>query len=178
MPPVSLGRRIIVWRSTSPRSYREWLAQIHGLDVSRSSLSGHSMGGHGAMTLAFKNPGAYRSVSAFSPICAPASCPWGHKAFTAHLGSDEAEWKAHDASELILAGAQQIPVLIDQGGADGFPTSNWGQSYCWLLAVRPASKWSTASRLAMTTAITSLLLLSRITCVFTTDTYPPNGVRF
>lgn len=98
----------------------EWLTQIHGLDVSRSSLSGHSMGGHGAMTLAFKNPGAYRSVSAFSPICAPASCPWGHKAFTAYLGSDEAEWKAHDASELILAGAQQIPVLIDQGGADGF----------------------------------------------------------
>ena len=78
------------------------------------------MGGHGAMTLAFKNPGAYRSVSAFSPICAPTSCPWGHKAFTAYLGPDESEWKAHDATELILAGAQQIPVLIDQGGADGF----------------------------------------------------------
>ena len=97
-----------------------WLTEIDGLDVSRSSLSGHSMGGHGAMTLAFKNPGTYRSVSAFSPICAPASCPWGHKAFTAYLGSDESEWKAHDATELILAGAPQIPVLIDQGGADGF----------------------------------------------------------
>ena len=114
-------------------------AEIDGLDVSCSSLSGHSMGGHGAMTLAFKNPGAYRSVSAFSPICAPASCPWGHKAFTAYLGSDEAEWKAHDASELILAGAQQIPVLIDQGGADRFLDEQLKPELLLLLAVRPAS---------------------------------------
>tara|TARA_B100000497_G_scaffold126939_1_gene167228 strand:- start:2142 stop:2999 length:858 start_codon:yes stop_codon:yes gene_type:complete len=96
------------------------LTGIAGLDLQRISICGHSMGGHGAMTLALKNPGKYRSVSAFSPICAPASCPWGHKAFSAYLGDNLAQWKQHDASELIRTGAQQVPLLIDQGSTDPF----------------------------------------------------------
>ncbi len=97
-----------------------WLRSIDGLDLDRLSISGHSMGGHGAMSLALKYPGRYRSVSAFSPICAPASCPWGQKAFTAYLGENEAHWKQHDSCELIRGGAKDIPLLVDQGAADQF----------------------------------------------------------
>lgn len=96
------------------------LASLEGLDLTRVSICGHSMGGHGAMTLAFKHPGTYCSVSAFSPICAPADCPWGHKAFTAYLGADQEEWRHHDASTLIRSGAEQVPLLVDQGAADAF----------------------------------------------------------
>jgi S-formylglutathione hydrolase len=97
-----------------------WLGTIDGLDLERLSISGHSMGGHGAMSLALKYPGRYRSVSAFSPICAPTSCPWGCKAFSAYLGENEELWKAHDSCELIRAGAQHLPLLVDQGSADQF----------------------------------------------------------
>lgn len=96
------------------------LGVIEGLDLGRVSICGHSMGGHGAITLALKHPGKYQSVSAFSPICAPTSCPWGHKAFTAYFGNDRESWKQHDACELILAGAEAIPLLVDQGAADQF----------------------------------------------------------
>ncbi|WP_423458180.1 S-formylglutathione hydrolase [Ottowia sp. VDI28] len=83
-------------------------------------IFGHSMGGHGALTLALRHPGRYRSVSAFSPIVAPASVPWGRKAFTAYLGEDEAAWKAHDAVQLIEAARERLPLLVDQGEADEF----------------------------------------------------------
>jgi S-formylglutathione hydrolase len=96
------------------------LVEIEGLDLSKSAIFGHSMGGHGAMTLALKNPGRYASVSAFSPICAPASCPWGEKAFMHYLGPDRSTWRNHDASELIREGATPPPLMIDQGGADAF----------------------------------------------------------
>ena len=96
------------------------LAGIEGLDLNRLSISGHSMGGHGAISLALKYPGRYQSASAFSPICAPTSCPWGKKAFSAYLGTDETLWKQHDSCELIRAGAPQIPLLVDQGAADPF----------------------------------------------------------
>lgn len=96
------------------------LSKIKGLDVGRMSICGHSMGGHGALTLALKHPNRYRSVSAFSPICAPMSCPWGQKAFAAYFGADTAVHKQHDASELIRAGAKEIPLLIDQGASDAF----------------------------------------------------------
>lgn len=96
------------------------LSSLEGLDLSRVSICGHSMGGHGAMTLALKHPGTYRSVSAFSPICNPTDCPWGHKAFTAYLGGDQAEWQQHDATALIRLGAEQVPLLVDQGAADAF----------------------------------------------------------
>ena len=96
------------------------LSGLEGLDLTRVSICGHSMGGHGAMTLAFKHPGIYRSVSAFSPICNPTDCPWGHKAFRAYLGEDQAKWQQHDATALIRSGAEQVPLLVDQGAGDAF----------------------------------------------------------
>jgi S-formylglutathione hydrolase len=86
----------------------------------RVGIFGHSMGGHGALTLALKHPGAYQSVSAFAPIAAPSRCPWGVKAFTGYLSGDRALWAAHDATELVKAGLRMPPVLIDQGLADKF----------------------------------------------------------
>lgn len=86
----------------------------------RTGIFGHSMGGHGALTLALKHPGAFHSVSALAPIAAPTHCPWGVKAFTGYLGEDRALWAAHDATELVKAGARVPPLLIDQGLADKF----------------------------------------------------------
>jgi S-formylglutathione hydrolase len=83
-------------------------------------IFGHSMGGHGALSLALRNPGQYRSLSAFSPIAAPMSCPWGEKAFGRYLGSDRERWRAYDASELVAAKAFPGTILIDQGTADPF----------------------------------------------------------
>jgi S-formylglutathione hydrolase len=93
------------------------------VDPQRVGIFGHSMGGHGALTIALKNPGRYKSVSAFAPIAAPKRCPWGQKAFTGYLGADQGGWSAYDASELMLQvkGAEQRPpILIDQGLADQF----------------------------------------------------------
>ncbi len=84
------------------------------------AISGHSMGGHGALTIALKNPGRYRSVSAFAPIVAPSQVPWGEKAFTAYLGEDRASWQAWDAVALIGQAQERLPMLIDQGDADEF----------------------------------------------------------
>ncbi len=86
----------------------------------RLGLFGHSMGGHGALTLALRHPGAYRSVSAFAPVAAPMQCPWGVKAFTNYLGADRSAWAAHDATELVKAGAHAPALLVDQGLADKF----------------------------------------------------------
>jgi S-formylglutathione hydrolase len=93
------------------------------LDSERLGLFGHSMGGHGALTLALRHAGRFLSVSALAPICAPTQCPWGRKAFTGYLGNDEASWRAHDASALMAASsAAPYPagILIDQGLADKF----------------------------------------------------------
>ena len=84
------------------------------------SVSGHSMGGHGALLCALRNAGGYRSVSAFAPICNPTRCSWGETCFSAYLGDDREAWKAYDATCLIEAGAQPVPLLIDQGSADEF----------------------------------------------------------
>ncbi|SDQ29070.1 S-formylglutathione hydrolase [Pseudoxanthomonas sp. CF385] len=86
----------------------------------RRAISGHSMGGHGALAIALKNPGRYRSVSAFSPIVAPSQVPWGQKAFTAYLGEDRDAWKAYDTVELIRDAEERLPLLVDQGDADEF----------------------------------------------------------
>lgn len=88
-----------------------------------TGIVGHSMGGHGALTLALRHPGVFRSLSAFAPICAPMSCPWGQKAFSGYLGEDRSAWAAHDASALMVmqAGAPYPQgILIDQGLADPF----------------------------------------------------------
>ncbi len=84
------------------------------------AISGHSMGGHGALVIALKNPGRYRSVSAFSPIVAPMQVPWGEKAFSAYLGDDRTAWKAWDATALVATASERLPLLIDQGDADEF----------------------------------------------------------
>jgi S-formylglutathione hydrolase len=84
------------------------------------SITGHSMGGHGALICALKEPDAYRSVSAFAPICHPSVCGWGEGCFGAYLGEDRGAWRAYDATELILDGAAPIPLLIDQGTGDEF----------------------------------------------------------
>jgi S-formylglutathione hydrolase len=89
-------------------------------DMSRQAVTGHSMGGHGALTLALKNPGRYRSVSAFAPIVAPSQVPWGEKAFGFYLGKDRSEWRAYDAVALIEDGARVPEILVDQGTSDTF----------------------------------------------------------
>jgi S-formylglutathione hydrolase len=90
-------------------------------DAARQGIFGHSMGGHGALTIALKNPGRYKSVSAFAPISAPKQVPWGQKAFTNYLGPDQSKWNDYDASELMLkSGARLPPILVDQGLADQF----------------------------------------------------------
>ena len=90
------------------------------LDSERQSIFGHSMGGHGALTIGLKNPQTYRSVSAFSPIVAPTKCPWGKKAFGNYLGKGKKAWKQYDACELLKKSKEHVPILIDQGEADDF----------------------------------------------------------
>lgn len=91
------------------------------IQASAVGILGHSMGGHGALTLAWKYPEKFRSVSAFAPICAPMQCPWGQKAFSEYLGEDQSQWTGHDASELIRSkGMQFSEVLVDQGLDDQF----------------------------------------------------------
>ena len=90
------------------------------VDESRQAITGHSMGGHGALTLAMRLPGRFRSVSAFAPIAHPVKSDWGRKQFTAYLGPDEAGWAAHDATLLMLRQGFDGPVLIDQGTKDQF----------------------------------------------------------
>jgi len=88
----------------------------------KRAIAGHSMGGHGALTIAMKKPDLYSSVSAFSPISNPMDCPWGQKAFTAYLGEDKNTWRDHDASELMTNAKQFVPARVDQGQGDNFLT--------------------------------------------------------
>ncbi|KAB7630915.1 MULTISPECIES: S-formylglutathione hydrolase [Stenotrophomonas] len=110
-----------------------WI-EAHFPTTGARSISGHSMGGHGALVIALKNPGRYRSVSAFSPIVAPTRVPWGQKAFAAYLGEDRASWAAWDASELVATATERLPLLVDQGGGDEFLDTQlqpqWLQAAC------------------------------------------------
>lgn len=96
------------------------VAKEHPLALERQGIFGHSMGGHGALSIALKNVERYRSVSAFAPICAPLACPWGEKAFSAYFGSDQTLWQAHDSCQLVRSASRHIPLLVDQGTADSF----------------------------------------------------------
>jgi S-formylglutathione hydrolase len=96
------------------------LAERFAVPAGRLGLMGHSMGGHGALTLALRHTGLFASVSAVAPIAAPMQCPWGVKAFSGYLGADRTAWAAHDASALIAAGHRAPPLLVDQGLADKF----------------------------------------------------------
>jgi S-formylglutathione hydrolase len=89
-------------------------------DMTRQGIMGHSMGGHGALTIALRNPGRFKAVSAFAPIVSPLNCPWGEKALTAYLGPDRAAWREYDACALIDDGARLPDLLVDQGVADPF----------------------------------------------------------
>ena len=96
------------------------LVEAHFPVTTSRAISGHSMGGHGALVLALRNTGRYRSVSAFSPIVAPSKVPWGEKALTAYLGDDREAWKAWDACDLVKRASGKLPLLVDQGGDDEF----------------------------------------------------------
>ena len=112
------------------RHYRMWsyvteelpslVAAEFPVDMDRQAITGHSMGGHGALTVALRHPDRFRSVSAFAPIVAPPRVPWGEKAFSGYLGSDRSAWRAHDAVALIEDGARLPELLVDVGDADPF----------------------------------------------------------
>ncbi|MEQ1548666.1 MAG: S-formylglutathione hydrolase [Chakrabartia sp.] len=89
-------------------------------DMARQGITGHSMGGHGALTIGLRNPEIYKSISAFAPIVSPLNCPWGEKALTGYIGEDRAAWREYDACALIADGARAADLLVDQGSADNF----------------------------------------------------------
>ena len=96
------------------------IAEHFPADMARQGITGHSMGGHGALTMALRDPSRFRSVSAFAPIVSPLNCPWGEKALTGYIGADRAAWREYDACALIEDGARLPDLLVDQGTADGF----------------------------------------------------------
>ncbi len=100
----------------------ELICSLLIIDSSRLGIFGHSMGGHGALTMALRSPERFKSVSAFAPICSPINCPWGQKALTGYLGHDQERWRSYDACALIADGARTDAILIDQGSADDFLT--------------------------------------------------------
>ncbi|NBU84016.1 MAG: S-formylglutathione hydrolase [Sphingomonadaceae bacterium] len=102
------------------RELPDLIAANFPVDSTRQGITGHSMGGHGALTIALRNPDRFKSVSAFAPIVSPLNCPWGHKALAGYLGPDQAAWAEYDACALIEGGARLPDLLVDQGGADNF----------------------------------------------------------
>jgi len=127
-----LGAGFYVDATEAPyaRHYRMWtyiteelpalIAEQFPVDTGRQAIMGHSMGGHGALTVALRNPDRFRSISAFAPIVAPSRVPWGRKALRLYLGEEESRWRRHDAVALIEDGARVPDMLVDQGDADGF----------------------------------------------------------
>ena len=127
-----LGAGFYVDATEAPfgRHYRMWsyvtkelpalVAEAFPVDTGRQGITGHSMGGHGALTVALRHPGRFRSVSAFAPIVAPGQVPWGEKALGGYLGNDQAAWRKHDAVALIEDGARVDELLVDIGTADPF----------------------------------------------------------
>ena len=99
---------------------RDLVAANFPVDMSRQGITGHSMGGHGALTISLRNPGRFKSTSAFAPIVSPIHCSWGHKALGGYLGDDRAAWADYDACALIDGGARLPDLLVDQGDADNF----------------------------------------------------------
>ena len=96
------------------------IGENFALDMERQGITGHSMGGHGALTIGLRNPDRFRSISAFSPIVSPLNCPWGDKALGGYLGDDRSDWREYDACALIEDGARHANLLVDQGTADNF----------------------------------------------------------
>ena len=121
------------------------VAEAFPVDPSRMAVMGHSMGGHGALVCALRNPERYRSVSAFAPIVAPSRVPWGQKAFAGYLGPDRSAWADYDATELVAGSTWDQPILIDQGDADGFLEEQL-QPWLFEAACRTAGKPVTIRR--------------------------------
>jgi S-formylglutathione hydrolase len=127
---LGAGFYVDATREPWSRNYRMWTYVTEELpalvtaefpiDITRQGVTGHSMGGHGALTIALRNPDRFRSVSAFAPIVAPGQVPWGQKALAGYLGDDRAEWRRHDAVALIEDGARVKDLLVDVGTADSF----------------------------------------------------------
>lgn len=107
-------------RSYIEKELPEVIAAHFPVDMQRQGISGHSMGGHGALTISLRNPGRFKSTSAFSPIVSPLNCPWGEKALNGYIGSDKSAWREYDACALIEDGARLPHLLVDQGAADNF----------------------------------------------------------
>ena len=107
-------------RSYVERELPDLIAREFPVDMARQGIMGHSMGGHGALTIALRNPGRFRAISAFAPIVSPLNCPWGEKALTGYMGADRTAWRAYDACALIEDGARVPDILVDQGGSDAF----------------------------------------------------------
>lgn len=107
-------------RSYIERELPDLIAAEFPADMTRQGITGHSMGGHGALTIGLRNPGRFASVSAFAPIVSPLNCPWGEKALGGYLGPDRAAWRDYDACALIADGARLPDLLVDQGAADNF----------------------------------------------------------
>lgn len=107
-------------RSYIERELPALVGQALPLDMDRQAITGHSMGGHGALTIALRNPDRFRGVSAFAPICSPMHCPWGDKALTGYIGPNRAKWREYDACALIEDGARVPAIFVDQGLDDGF----------------------------------------------------------
>jgi S-formylglutathione hydrolase len=116
-PPFDRHYRM---RSYVEQELPELIAAKFPVDMARQGITGHSMGGHGALTIALRNPSRFRSVSAFAPIVAPSQVPWGQKALAGYLGDDKSAWAEHDAVALIESGASLPNLLVDQGAADNF----------------------------------------------------------
>jgi S-formylglutathione hydrolase len=121
VPPFALNYRMYSYLTAELPALIA--AELPAADMARQGITGHSMGGHGALTLALKHPDRYRSVSAFAPIVSPINCPWGVKALTGYLGPDPTTWRAYDTCALIEDGARVADILVDQGEADNFLTS-------------------------------------------------------
>jgi S-formylglutathione hydrolase len=107
-------------RSYLERELPALVGQVFPADMTRQAIIGHSMGGHGALTLALRDPGRFAAVTAFAPIASPMNCPWGEKALSGYLGQDRAAWREYDACALIDDGARVADILVDQGEADTF----------------------------------------------------------
>jgi S-formylglutathione hydrolase len=107
-------------KSYIERELPELIALDFPAELSRQGIMGHSMGGHGALTIALRHPGRFKSVSAFAPICSPMNCPWGRKALSGYIGEDRQAWRSYDACALIEDGARLPELLVDQGTADNF----------------------------------------------------------
>lgn len=116
-PPWSTHYRM---RTYIEHELPELISANFPADMSRQAITGHSMGGHGALTIGLRNPDRFKSISAFAPIVAPMHCPWGEKALTGYLGPDRDTWRDYDACALIEDGARVPELLVDQGGADDF----------------------------------------------------------